>query len=248
VTGSGLLRIAPVSPSGRTGEPGDGGGQQLELIAGAAKAGADLIILPQLGFTRYFPAARDRAALELGEREPFASLRSAAEQSGPAHLFASVYECVGEGVFYVRGELLGPGGESLVVERQRRVEAAPGRYEQMFFSPGHGPRRVVETPWGPTGILIGADARDAGVWRELADLGAELVVAGVSEDGPGWEITATVARGMAAALGFAVAVVNREEDGDPGFPGGSMVVNGRGAAVEADSEGIFELELPAGGD
>jgi N-carbamoylputrescine amidase len=226
------IRIAPVSATPVA----------LDAIGRAAGAGADLILLPQLSFTPYFPARRDRDALELGEREPFPSLRPAAERAGDSLLFASVYECVGEGVFYARADLLS-GGESLGFERQRVVEAAPGRYEQMFFSPGHGARRVIPTPWGPVGMLLGADARDPRAYFELAQLGACLVVGGTSEGERGWKATTGVAAGMAAGLGIAVALVNRSEDGEPGFPGGSCAFSPGGEALELSEDGAFTAGL-----
>jgi hypothetical protein len=71
--------------------------------------GAELICLPQLGFLPYFPA----------------------------WLAASSYESEGEGLFYVSARLGRSGGEAATFYRQVRVEAAPGRFEQMFWSPGH---------------------------------------------------------------------------------------------------------------
>jgi N-carbamoylputrescine amidase len=213
---------------------------QLRLIEEAAQAGADLVLLPHLSFSRYFPAARDRASLELGERLPSRSLERAASRAGRAFLFASVYECVGEGVFYVRGEIVKPGGRELIFDRQRTVEASAGRYEQMFFSPGHGSRSIVAAPWGPVSILLGADARDPQAYASVKRLGARLVLAGVSEDEDGWERVSATARGMSIAHGLAIAVVNR--GGEDGFPGGAVVISPDGRHLSSQ-DGIYALEL-----
>jgi len=238
-----LLRIAPVSAAGPAGET-DSGERQSKPIEKAVEAGADLVLLPQLSFSTYFPSERNRDSLELGERAPFRSLNQAAGGVGSALLFASVYECVGEGVFYARGDIVGNDGQSLAFDRQRVVEAAPGRYEQMFFSPGHGPRSVAATPWGTVSMLLGADARDPEAYAALKSLGARFVVAGVSEDADGWERVTVMARGMAIAHGLATAVVNRAEGG--GFPGGAVVFSTDGTQLVADGDGIYTLELNLG--
>jgi predicted amidohydrolase len=238
-----VLRIAALSAAGPAGGSDAAEGLS-ELIEGAAEAGADLVLLPQLSFNSYFPAERNRDALELGERTPFRSLNRAAGRAGSALLFASVYECVGEGVFYARGDVVASDGQSLAFDRQRTVEASAGRYEQMFFSPGHGPRSVAATRWGPVSMLLGADARDPGAYACLKSLGAHLVLAGVSEDAGGWERVSATARGMATAHGLATAVVNR--GGEHGFPGGAVVVAADGTQLEADGDGIYTLEMKAG--
>ncbi len=238
------LKLAPIGTAGRpSSHPGDGG--PLPEIAAASGSGADLILLPQLSFSPYFPVARDRDLLELGERLPSNSMRAAMEAAGESHLAASVYECVGEGVFYVRGELSSLADGCLLADRQHRVEAEPGRYEQMFFSPGFGARQVAELPWGPTGLLLGADVREAGAWSELAAAGAALVLASVSEPAERWQGTKRIAAGLAAANGIAVAVVNRApSESEPDFAGGALVADAGGAELGPDQNGIYEVSIP----
>src|ERR671930_2389804 len=104
-----------------------------EAIGRLRERGAELICLPQLSFIPYVAAVRDRGGLELAERPPSKLLSEALAIGDGAWLAASAYEFEGEGVFYVTSYLAGPGGERASY-RQRRVEAAPGRYEQMFWS------------------------------------------------------------------------------------------------------------------
>ena len=173
-------------------------------VADARKRGAELICLPHLSFVPYVPAGRDRAGLELAERPPARSWRDAAEAAGGAWLSASAYESEGEGVFYVTARL-GRSREPAVLEyRQVHVEAAPGRYEQMFWSPGHWPQRVSEQPWGATGLLAGFDLRVPDAWAELAGAGARVIIGGASETAELWGRTQRVAAGMAAAHGLTV--------------------------------------------
>lgn len=237
------MKIAPIGSTGRPGKEGAAG--QDGDVGAALEAGADVALLPQLSFSRYFPAERDRAALELGERMPAPSLRRLLGELEGGLVFAVVYECVGEGVFYSRGELIGPDtGGSLVWDRQRTIEAGAGRYEQMFISPGHGPRRVGSTPWGPAGLLIGADARDPAAYADLARQGARLVLGGVSDEADAWGETRLVGLAMSVAHGLAVAVVNRmPAEDEANFAGGSLVCGAGGIEAEPDGDGICEIEI-----
>lgn len=232
----------PVSSGPVSAGTGDGG--PLTEIGTASGRGVDLVLLPQLSFSPYFPAKRDREALELGERLPSKQMRAALEAAGDCFLAGSVYECVGEGVFYVRGELGSRSEGCLLGERQRRPEASRGRYEQMFFSPGHGPRSVAELPWGRTGLLIGADLREIGAWTELSRLGAQVVLGSVSEDQDGWARTARIAAGLAAVNGVALGLVNRApSEAEPEFAGGALVIDQAGREIAADADGFFNLEI-----
>lgn len=214
-------------------------------VAAASAAGAALVCLPQLSFSPYVAATRDRAGLELAERAPSAAWREALAAAAPAWLAASAYESEGEGVFYVTARL-GRAGASGAMCRQRAGDALPGRYERLFWSPGHGGDALAEPPWGRTGLLVGADARDPAAWARLAAAGAVLVAGGVSEDAAGWERTCAVARGMAAAHRLAVALVNRagEEHGVV-FAGGALAIAADGAGVPVGDDGIARLPLPA---
>lgn len=237
------LKIAMVGSAGPV-TNGTGEGGPRDAIGSASGRGADLIVLPQLSFSEYFPAVRDREALELGERLPSARMRAAVEAADGAFVCASVYECVGEGVFYARGELASAGQGTVLASRQRLPEAAHGRYEQMFFSPGHGPREVSELPWGWTGLLVGADLRSVGAWAELAGLGARLVIGSVSEDHDGWARTVRVAAGLAIVNGLALALVNRAPaEKEPDFAGGELVIDPQGREIPMGEDGLFELRI-----
>lgn len=213
-----------------------------DRVEEARVAGAQLICLPHLSFSPYFPARRDRGALEFAERSPSAAYRSVLEVAGSAWVFASSYESEGEGVFYVTAHL-GRSGGPAAAYRQVRVDAAPGRFEQMFWSPGHAGYTVAGLPPGLAGLVVGSDARVPEAYAELACLGARLVVGGVSEDEEGWTRTRRVAVGMAAAHGVGVVLVNRlGSEGDVVFPGGALAVDASGAEVPAGPEGLYELD------
>jgi predicted amidohydrolase len=218
------LRVALVSGSGGP-----------EAVADARARGADLICLPHLSFIPYIAAERDRAGLELAERPPARSWRDAVAAAGGAWLAASAYESEGEGVFYVTARLA-TATDTGIAYRQLNVEAAHGRYEQMFWSPGYWPQPVAAAPWGPTGLLVGYDLRMPEAWAELARAGARVVIGGASEPAGLFEQTRRIAAGMAAAHGVTVLIANR--DGAAAFrPGGEALAPG--------DDGLHEIELAA---
>jgi len=239
------IRIAPIGVTGRPAPVGNDAGGLLDAIGAAAEAGADLVLLPQLSFSLYFPALRDREGLELGERFPSPRMSSARQAAAGAWLAASAYECVGEGVFYVTGELGSEAEGTALTQRQHHVEAGAGRFEQMFISPGHEERSVARLPWGTTALLIGADARCPSAWTDLSRAGAGLVLVSVSETADGWQGIRRVAAGFSTIHGIAVCAVNRVPAPDePDFAGGVFACDAGGNEVTAGQDGLVPLSIP----
>jgi predicted amidohydrolase len=214
-----------------------------EAVLEARGRGAQLICLPHLSFVPYVAARRDRAGLEHAQRAPARSYRQALEAADGAWLAASTYESEGEGVFYVTARLARAGDERIAY-RQINVEAALGRFEQMFWSPGHWPLKVAETPWGPTALLVGYDLRAPAVWAQLAGSGARVVLGGCSEPAELWRRTRRVAAGMAGAYGLTVLLANREGvEQETEFAGGAGAYGPDGESLQPRADGLYELEL-----
>jgi predicted amidohydrolase len=217
------------------------GGDWRSGIAAARETGAELICLPQLSFVPYVAAVRDRAGLELAERPPSKLLAEALGLASGAWLAASTYESEGEGVFYVTSHLVGPDGE-VAAYRQRRVDAAPGRYEQMFWSPGHSANQLVRLPAGPATTLVGGDLRDSEAWAAVARAGARLVLGGASEPKDLWSRTVRTAGGMAAAHGLVALVVNRAgESHGTDYPGGAAAFGPEGNELRPGTDELYEV-------
>lgn len=215
-----------------------------EAIGRERRRGAELICLPQLSFAPYVAAVRDRAGLELAERAPSRTLQEALAIADGAWLAASAYESEGEGVFYVTSYLAASGSGS-VSYRQRRVEAEPQRYEQMFWSPGHDGTRTIQLPAGSATTLVGADLRDPGAWARVASSGARVLVGGASEPAEIWARTMRIAAGMAAAHAITALVVNRADDRlGVVHPGGAAAFGPDGAPLAADGDGLYEVTAP----
>jgi predicted amidohydrolase len=206
-------------------------------IARARGLGADLVCLPHGRCAPSVAHDRERAGLELAERAPSRTLRDAVECAGGGWVAASAYESEGEGVFYMTAYLAGPGA---IVRsgRQRFLEASPGRYEQMFWSPGHEPLAAAEMPVGRVVNLLGADLRAPAAWTEAAALHAACVVGGASESSDGWARMCRLVAGMAAMHGISALIVNRA---DAGFARGSAAFAPDGAALTADADGLYDI-------
>jgi N-carbamoylputrescine amidase len=200
----------------------------------ARSRGADIVCLPHLSFAPYVAATRDRAGLEQAERAPSALFAEALDLAAGAWLSASAYESEGEGVFYVTARIAGPDGTEGGY-RQRQPEAAEGRFEQMFWLPGHEPPALAALPWGPTAALVGYDLRIPGAWPAMARAGARVVLGGASEPPALWEQTTRIAAGMAAAHGLTALIANR---GDAGFAGGGVAFGPGGEELAVDEDGL----------
>lgn len=213
-----------------------------QAIGDARERGADVVCLPHLSFAPYVAATRDRAGLERAERAPSSAFRRALALAGGAWLAASAYESEGEGVFYVTA-LVGGAEGPVAASRQRHVDAEHGRYEQMFWSPGHEPPELAELPWGPTAALVGGDLRAPTAWAEVVARGARVVLGGASDPAELWATTARVAAGMAAAHGLTVLVANRSgaQDGVT-FAGGGAAFAPDGAPLAPGADGLIDVE------
>lgn len=208
----------------------------------AAAAGADLICLPLLSFSSYVASDLNRASYEEAERPPSAKWRRGVELADGAWLAASPYESEGEGVFYLSGRLGRLGSTDNLLWRQSLPEGAPGRYEAMFWIPGHGSVETVTVEGWEVALMLGAELRDPSCWEALVSAGASLVV-GASADTAGlWEETVRIAEGMSTAHGMAVVVANRApHPSGPDFAGGTLALSAAGESLVESSPGIFDL-------
>jgi predicted amidohydrolase len=212
-------------------------------VAAARAAGGGLVCLPHLSFMPWAPAVCDRAGLEHAERPPSRRWREALAAADGAWLAASAYESEGEGVFYCTARIGRAGGDPPAVTRQRHLEAAPGRWEQLLMQPGHEPPQLAALDGaGPAAALVGHDLHVPAAWEQAAALGARVVLGGASEPADVWERTCALATAMAGALSLTVLVANRAgtEDGVT-FAGGGLAVGADGRVLATDDDGLVPL-------
>jgi predicted amidohydrolase len=143
-----------------------------ELIAEAARQGADLIVLPEvmdLGWTN--PSARqDASAIPSGDT---CTMLSAAAQQYGVYLCAGLVERAPDGAIYNAAVILDRQGRVILHHRKlNELDIAHDLYTQ-------GDRLgVCHTDLGTLGLLICADAfaQDQVISRTLGYMGADLIV------------------------------------------------------------------------
>jgi predicted amidohydrolase len=142
-----------------------------------AAAAPDLVVLPELFNTGYFPQYRDWSYLEAAEPADgptLAALRERARRWRVA-IVAPIFEVAAPGHYYDSAFLLGPDGETLCVYRKTHP-AAMESLEKIYFRPGSR-FPVVGLPNGwKVGLIICYDAYFPEAARSVALHGADLLV------------------------------------------------------------------------
>ncbi len=219
----------------------------LANVAEAARAGAQLIVLPELFLGPYFcQRPDDRSAFDLAELVPgptTAALSAAARKHGVALVGGSVFEKTAEGRYFNTALVFGEDGALLGTYRKTHVPEDFLYHEQHYFSPGDTGVRVFGTPRGRVAPLICYDQWYPEVARLATLQGAELIVyptaigtidetvePNITGD---WETMWRSAQvGHAAVNNVFVAAVNRVgREGAITFWGGSFVAGPDGAIL-----------------
>lgn len=229
-----------------------------ELIAEAAKAGAQVVCLPELFTTPYFPIIRNAPI----EAEPIPGptsemLAKAAKENNVIVVGGSYYEKDGEKNFNT-ALIYSEQGELLGTYRKVHIPHDECFFEQDYFTPGDLGYLVCPTSVGNIGVLICYDQWFPEAARVNALKGADIVfyptaIGNVSHieqsEGPWQDAWENVQRGHAIANGMVVAAVNRVgKEADTEFWGGSFVCDafGRTLARADNQEGVTIQEVNLG--
>ncbi len=221
----GLVQMAPESSVGASLEKAAG------RVAEAARAGANVVCLPELFATPYFCRNQDHAAFDLAEPIPGPTTRAmaAAARATGTVVVAPLFERRGPGCYQNSLAVLGPDGELLGVYRKMHIPHDPGFEEKFYFAPGDLGFKTFETPFGPIGTLICWDQWFPEAARATALQGALVLCYPTAI---GWhpsekaaygesqrDAWMTVQRGHAIANGIYVAAINRVgiEGSGPGY-------------------------------
>jgi N-carbamoylputrescine amidase len=199
----------------------------------AAKAGAEVVCLPELFRSPYFCQREDAALFDLAESIPGPSteaLGQAAKKAGVV-VVAPLFERRAMGLYHNTAAVLDASGELLGLYRKMHIPDDPCFYEKFYFAPGDLGFKAFDTRAGRIGTLICWDQWYPEGARLTALQGAavlfyptaigwhphEKAQHGVSQRSA-WQ---TVQRSHAIANGVYVAVVNRvgHERSDPQSPG-----------------------------
>ncbi len=223
----------------------------VRMIGEAASEGADVVCLPELFTTPYFPQhdtaegrGRERAPHEAVPGPSTDALSQAAKDSGVIVIGGSMYEASGDRLFNT-SPVLDQDGRLLGKYRKTHIPHDENFYEQSYFDPGDTGFQVFDTARGRIGVLICYDQWYPEAARAVGLLGADMVfyptaigtVRGIGQREGDWQQAwENVMRGHAIANGMVVAACNRvgrEEEME--FWGGSFVIDAFGRTLARGS-------------
>ncbi len=204
----------------------------LEMVRAASNEGAQVVCLPELFDSLYFPQE------EVSEAEPHGlpngttdALAEVAEENGIVLIGGSLYESY-NGKAYNTSVVFNSDGKMVGSYRKVHIPQDPGFYEQDYFDPG-ADYQVFDTTFGKIGVLICFDQWYPEPARINKLMGADVLfyptaigkVRGIEQAEGDWQDAwENVQRGHAIANSMVVAAVNRVGlEKEIKFWGGSFV-------------------------
>jgi N-carbamoylputrescine amidase len=239
-------------------DPKENTARALHLTAAAAKAGAQVVCLPELFRTQYFCQTEDHACFDLAEAVPdgptskaFAKL---AKKLGIV-VVASLFERRAPGLYHNTAVTFDADGSVADVYRKMHIPDDPAYYEKFYFTPGDLGFRAVQTKFAKIGVLVCWDQWYPEGARLTALRGAEILFyptaigwhpAEKAEFGAAQaDAWRTIQRSHAIANGAYVCAVNRIGHEGPKsagieFWGGSFVSDPFGVVLAEAGRGEEE--------
>ncbi len=233
----------------------------LGRIDEAAKAGANIVALPELFLGPYFCQRPDDAsAFDRAEPVPgptCQALSEAARRHGIVLIPGSIFERTDGTVFYNTTPVFGPDGALLGTYRKSHIPEDVLYHEQHYFAGGDTGVRVFDTPFGKIAPLICFDQWFPEAARLATLQGAEILIyptaIGVIDEDVEDNITGdweqmwrNAQLGHAATNNVYVAGLNRVgKEGAITFWGGSFIADpsSKVLALGSDREEILYAEL-----
>ena len=231
------------------------------MVREAAEGGAQIVCLPELFSTPYFPqhdinsaSERDKAPHDTIPGMVSDALSVMAKDNDVVLVGGSIYERAG-GHFFNTALVHGKDGSLLGTYRKTHIPYDENFYEQSYFERGDTGFKVIETPHGSISPLICFDQWFPEAAWICALEGAQMLfyptAIGLSdhiEQSEGdWQFAwENVMRGHAIANSVVVAAANRVgREGHMEFWGGSFVVDafGRTIAKAGDGEEIILAKI-----
>jgi N-carbamoylputrescine amidase len=212
----------------------------VQHVREAARAGANIVCLPELFRAQYFCQREDVRLFDLAEAIPGPSTNKLAEVARELRvaIVASLFERRAPGLYHNTAVTLNADGAIAGVYRKMHIPDDPLYYEKFYFAPGDLGFQAVDTAFGRVGTLVCWDQWYPEGARLTALQGAEVLfyptaigwhAAEKDEFGAAqYDAWQTIQRGHAIANGVYVAGVNRvgPERGDVKLPGGDTLTNG----------------------
>jgi len=225
----GLIQMSMSSDSEENGR------KAIRMIQEAAERGAQIVCLPELFTTLYFPREEKIDASGLAETIPGKTteiLSKAAKEKNVVVVGGSIFEKEG-GKFYNTSVVFDERGRIIGKYRKVHIPHDPFFYEKDYFEESRDGFKVFHTKYGAIGILICYDQWFPEAARINALMGADVIFyptaigvpdGNAQEEGNWQEAWTVVQRGHAVANSVVVAAVNRTgKEGNMNFFGGSFV-------------------------
>jgi N-carbamoylputrescine amidase len=244
-------------------DPRDNLERAVVRVREAAKAGAQVICLPELFRSQYFCQTEDHANFELAEPIPGPStdaLGRIAKEAGVV-VIGSLFERRAAGVYHNTAVVFDADGSTRGLYRKMHIPDDPAFYEKFYFTPGDLGFKAFDTAAGRIGTLVCWDQWYPEGARLTALAGADVLFyptaigwhpAEKAEFGAAqasaWQ---TIQRAHAIANGVYVAAVNRvghekPRSGDGAgieFWGGSFVADPFGVVLKEASRTDEEIVI-----
>ena len=148
-----------------------------DLVREAARAGADIICLPELFRAQYFCQREEHALFDIAESIPGPSTdvlsKVAAEER--IVLIASLFERRAPGLYHNTAAILEADGSIKGVYRKMHIPDDPLYYEKFYFTPGDLGFKAMQTSAGHIGTLICWDQWYPEAARITSLMGAETL-------------------------------------------------------------------------
>jgi N-carbamoylputrescine amidase len=147
------------------------------LVREAARAGANIVCLPELFRAQYFCQREDHALFDTAESIPGPSTdvlsRVAAEEK--VVIIASLFERRAPGLYHNTAAILDSDGSLAGKYRKMHIPDDPLYYEKFYFTPGDLGFMTQHTSQGPIGTLVCWDQWYPEAARLTALSGAEVI-------------------------------------------------------------------------
>jgi predicted amidohydrolase len=225
----------------------------LDGIREAAEKGADVVCLPELFATRYFPTTRgSHEAPETVPGPTSKALSESAKKNGIVLIGGTIFERDGP-ARYNTCVVFDEKGRTLSKYRKVHIPQDEHYFEQDYFTSGKG-YAVAKTPKGNFGTLICFDQWYPEAARVNRLMGADVLfyptaigwVRGIEPVEGDWkQAWEAVQVGHAIANSIVVCAVNRVGvEGDTSFWGGSFVCDQFGKILfrGGEGEGVFLVD------
>jgi N-carbamoylputrescine amidase len=255
----GLIQMA-CSPS-----PAENQSKAEIMVKEAAKAGAQVICLPELYRTQYFCQKEDIKLFNLAEPIPGPSTKAfqAIAKKHKVVIIASLFEKRAAGLYHNTAVVINNDGSIAGIYRKMHIPDDPAYYEKFYFTPGDLGFKAIDTAHGKIGTLVCWDQWFPEGARLTALQGAPILCYPTAI---GWhpyekkqygaqqrDAWMTVQRGHAIANGCYVAGVNRtgfeqpvKEQAGIEFWGSSFIADPQGvilAQASTDKEEVIIADI-----